>query len=73
MQAVPALLAAQREVPGHTLSALLLDGAQMGAHDAILEATRRGSELVAQKYRLPAEIRGKCLDDDSTSQEDGAA
>ncbi|MGP6173006.1 DUF4192 domain-containing protein [Corynebacterium sp. A21] len=57
MQVAPALLAAQREVPGHTLSSLLLDGAQAGVHEAILEATRRGSELVADKYRVPQALR----------------
>lgn len=57
MQVAPALFAAQREVPGHTLSSLLLDGAQAGVHEAILEATRRGSELVAEKYRVPQALR----------------
>ncbi|QGU07591.1 hypothetical protein COCCU_08335 [Corynebacterium occultum] len=71
MQAVPALLAAQKEVPGHTLSAFLLDGAQVGAHDAILEATRRGSELVADKYRVPETLRMKFTGTDEPETDGG--
>lgn len=52
MRVVPALSSALRAVPGHTLSTLLLDGAQVGAFQPILEATRRGSELVAEKYHV---------------------
>lgn len=52
MRVVPALSSALRAVPGHTLSSLLMDGARAGAFHPILEATRRGSEIVAEKYHI---------------------
>lgn len=50
MRVVPALTAALRAAPGHTLSSLLLDGAQHGVFRPMLEAAVRGSEIVAQRY-----------------------
>lgn len=50
MRVVPALTAALRAEPGHTLSSLLLDGAQHGVFRPMLEAAVRGSEIVSQRY-----------------------
>lgn len=54
MRVIPALSAARRAVPAHTLSSLLLDGARHGVFQPMLEATVRGSEIVAEKYHALA-------------------
>lgn len=57
MRVVPALSAALRAAPGHTLSSLLLDGAQHGIFRPMLAATVRGAEIVAQRHHAsPGEL-----------------
>lgn len=59
MRVVPALSAAQRAVPAHTLSSLLLDGAQHGMLTPMLDATMRGSEIVAEKFHAVGTYSGE--------------
>ncbi len=50
MRAVPALTAALQEVPGHALSALVLQSCRAGAFEEVLDAADRGSLLVRERY-----------------------
>lgn len=50
MRAIPALTAALREVPGHSLSSLVLQSCRAGAFEEVLDAAARGSRIVRDRY-----------------------
>ncbi|WP_165857957.1 DUF4192 domain-containing protein [Corynebacterium alimapuense] len=52
MRAMPALMAAQQECPGHSFSVLLLETCRVGAFPQLLTAVQRGSQLVRQTHGI---------------------
>lgn len=54
MVATPALVAAQAEAPGHTLSGLLLEASQHGLADKVLRCVEVGSRDTRRHYGLTA-------------------
>ncbi len=56
MRAVPALVAALEEVPGHQLSTLVLQSCRVGAFSEVLAAADRGSRVVRSRYGNTGEL-----------------
>lgn len=52
MRATPALLAAQSEDPGHSLSALMLQACRAGEFDQLIYAIRRGSLMMREQHNI---------------------
>lgn len=72
MRAIPALTAALQEMPGHSLSALVLQSCRAGAFEEVLSAAARGSHIVRSRYaRLDDEGNG--VDDNANTPDTSAS